>query len=453
VALIITSIAILQIAIGKTQTVGASLSTGVTYMDPSLSAHDIGSGQSATGSLGRPPAEPFQAMPLAADSLADSVGLNTHVRSNFAAADWPVLIHQVAELGVRHIRDGIVYPNVRFTAAMRELLSTSHAKLDGITDCPGIEYSKTTPTSPQKIRDFNAAIGNRLEYVESPNEVDGRADQNWAADTIACLPELRRALPEIPFIAPSLNRQADATLLGDISSQIDFGNIHRYFSGHNPGSAGWGGTSACGKYGSLLRAICDARVNSGAKPIFVTETGYNSVEEVDEATQAKYLSRAVLVNFQSGIPRTFLYELRDDLGSGGFGHDGLLRSDDTIKPAYNAIASEISYFTDDGPTSKLRPLAFSIDCPGISEILFEKHNDKYIIALWKETTSWDSVAMRRIFVAPTKVTITLPGRPVAVGDELINDDGRLESTLVQTSSRSIAVQVDDHVSLISFSLD
>lgn len=390
--------------------------------------------------------------PLPADSLADSVGINTHVNVYGSAPDFQTIVAREAGLGARHLRDGILDADAAFDTAMSQLLVAANAKLDGITDCAGIEFLPTSPTSPAQIQAFDVAIGNRLEAVESPDDVDDRNDANWVADTVTCLPSLRSAEPALPFYAPTLyNQLADAPLLGNISADVDYGNANRYLAGRNPGSPGWGGPDTCGIYGALPWALCETRLNSGTKPIVFGGTGYNSVTEVDELTQAKYISRLLLVNLQAGVSRSYLYDLKDD-GGGLFPANGLIRADDSTKPAYAVVASEIAFFSDPGPPAAASALSYSIQEPttSIDHLLFVKRDGTLVLALWNETPSWNVTTEKEIPVAPEEVAVTFAFSPRAVAAVSLNDAGAFVTKTATTSQNTISVSVDDHVTLVSF---
>jgi hypothetical protein len=382
--------------------------------------------------------------PLAADALADSVGLNGGTRSETSAAQWTIIQNDLKILGIRHLRAPIEYYNSAYEAQIVKFLTAMNGKLDGITDCPGIEYDPDSATSPKDIQDFDAAIGDRLEAVEGPNEVDNRNDADWAADTLNCLPNLRRAEPNLPFIAPSLVDQFhNAPKLGDIS----------YFSGYNPGSPGWGGGgSACGIYGSLAYGLCESAVNSGSKAVMITESGYNSKSEVDEPTQAKYLSRMFLVNLKGGVPRTYIYTFTDFTPGDGFGSNGLLRVDLSRKPSFEAIAREVAYFNDPGTPVDLKPLTYTIggDTKTSDHLLFQRRDGTYILALWDETASWDVEKKHEVKVRPRTLTVDFEFSPHMAKGVSMNDKGVLVDTKIETSTGKIALPVDDHVTFLSF---
>jgi hypothetical protein len=396
-------------------------------------------------------------VPYPSDAFADSAGINVSVSDSTPTSEIQILSSRLAALGVRHLRAGIVNSDPVYDQYITELLGANNAKLDGITDCPGIEYYSTSPTSPAQIQQFDAAIGNALEDVEGPDEVDLRNDANWVSDTLNCLPSLRSAEPNLPFLAPTVADVVDnTTKLGNVSSDVTDGNMHRYFSGHNPGSAGWGGEFPCGKYGNVYWAICESRINSGpSTPVLLTETGYNSVSEVDEATQAKYLSREFLVNLEAGISRSYVFTLVDISASGGFSDDGLLRTDYSEKPAFAAVANEIGYFADRGSPTAEQALMLSVSSPvsGINHLLFKRRDGTYILALWNEATSWNTSTNQEIVVAPQEVTVTLATPSTDVSAVALNDAGGFVTKAVSTSANGIVLPIDDHVTLLSFKIN
>jgi len=458
-ALLAGSVAACSGGAGTTATPVAALATPAPSPTSSMRAPSPSPSTRTSSSPSPAPSGPtvsFNETPLAADALADSVGLNENIvgtTNPATASDWQTLLALLHGLGVRHVRDGIINSNLYYDAAVKAILAASNAKLDGITACAPFANS-TAPTSAAQIQAFNAAIGNGLESVEGPNEVDNARDANWVADTLApgCLPSLPAAEPSLPLIAPSLaDPYHNGASLGNISAYVTEGNIHRYFSGRNPGTAGWGGRVGCGIYGSLVWAICTARVNAGPKPVVITETGYNSHTEVDELTQAKYLSRLFLVDLQAGVAHSYIYCLRDSAAASA-GNDGLIRFDDSLKPAYAAVASEIAYFSDPGSTVTRAPFAYAIRAPSTSmdHLLFRKGDGSYILALWNETQSWNPLDFQRIVVPAQTVAVTLPSAPTILSAVSMNDSGVLVTAAVTSSPQGITATVDDHVTFINF---
>jgi hypothetical protein len=396
-------------------------------------------------------------IPYASDALADSVGLNDHASNYYGGSDWSTIVSLEQSLGVRHLREGILNNMTAYDAAVNQLLNATGAKVDGMTDCAGIQYNAGSPTSPASIQQFAASIGNRMESVEAPNEPDLRGDSNWVADTKACLPSLRSALPNLPFLGPALGYlNVNANALGNIAAFVSDGNFHRYFSGRNPGNAGWGGTDGCGVYGALSWALCWAQINSGTLPLVNTETGWNSQSEVDEATQAKYLSRVFFVNLKAGIAHTYIYDLKDDTSQAdasqdSFGGNGLLRIDDSQKPSFPAIKNLISTFADPGSTMPVA-LPYALTNANLDHALFQRHDGTYILALWNEAFSWNPVTDTEIVVPPQLETIDLEIPPSSISAESLTDTGAFAVKPVAMVGAAATLSVDDHITLVTFKL-
>jgi len=392
-------------------------------------------------------------VPLAADALANSIGVNSDLGTLYDQPDFSTDVALMQKLGVRHLRDGIIQ-YADYAGAMSGVLGATGATIDLLTNCTGVASNPATITTPVQIAAFAAAIGNRVEGIEAPNEPDQQGDANWASDITTCLPGLRTALPGVPLVGPGLAAPlSNAQSLGNISGSVDFGNIHRYFSGNNPGSAGWGGQFACGTYGALSWAICEAQINSGSKPIAITETGYSTTQEVDELTQAKYLSRLFLVNLKAGIVRSFIYDFKDNPSdSSPFGTDGLVRADDTPKPSYAAIQSEIALFSDKGAAPSPASFTYALSNQNIDHLLFRKRDGSYLLALWNETSSWNTSTNTEVVVKPQLETITLPQLPSAVSAQALGDTGTFTTSPVTTVGMMASVWVDDHVTVVSFKL-
>lgn len=394
--------------------------------------------------------------PLRADLLADSVGVNVDV-PNMALAAVPVEASATLALGVRHVRVGLLKNYPAYDNKLNQFLTTSGTLALGSTDCPSpLGYYATAGIVAADVAAFETAIGGRLEAYEALNEPDARGyfDSHWAADTVPCMQTQTNAVAGIPYLAPALvNSPANAAALGNLSSLADLGNLHRYFSGNNPGTPGWGGRTTCGVYGALNWALCEAAINSGAKPVVITETGYNSQTEVDEPTQAKYLSRAIFVNSQAGVPRSYIYCLQSYTGGDGFGGTGLLRADRSPKPAFTAIQSEIAAFSDGGTDAIPRaPLSYSIGSAPVTmqHELFQKRDGTYLLAVWNEAVSWKTNGGPAIVVPSAPVTVTLPFVPRIASAQALNDLGVFKASVLTKAANSLTFAVDDHMTVFAF---
>lgn len=169
-------------------------------------------------------------------------------------------------------------------------------------------------------------------------------------------------------MGPSLTSDAAYGAVGDLSAYMDYGNMHNYFAGFNPGTHGWGGPDTDGYccYGSINYNLNITRQMSGSKPIMTSETGYvtNVVAHgvIPYDIHAKYALRMFFMQFLRGVERTLHYEFCDYFGDGtvgnGYQNFGIVevvpnshtRQNKTLipKPAYYALQNVIKIFADPG---------------------------------------------------------------------------------------------------------
>ena len=237
-----------------------------------------------------------------------------------------------------------------------------------------------------------------MEAIEGPNEYSTSGDPNWKPNLVAYQQALYaqvKADPELaalPVIGPSIVHN-DQAALGDISAYLDCGNIHSYPQGNPPD-----------KLGSF---IAKAELNSGAKPIVATETGYHTAlnwsgenPPVSEAAMATYMPRLFLEYFRWGIARTFSYELLDEFDDPGWTRQeanfGLLRHDLSPKPAFDALRNTIGSSKTPARPSARRPSTTRSAKPaslprpgkrGLHKVLLQKRDGSFYLALWRRPAS------------------------------------------------------------------
>lgn len=421
--------------------------SAITLLGPPCSAAEAGR------SIGL--ANGVKETPLRADSLADSVGVNVNL-ATLPAPDDAAVASLTKSLGIRHIRIPLLKNDAPYDAIVKEFAIRSGTRVLGITDCPlPLGFYAQAGIVATDIAAFQAAIGGYLEAYEAVNEPDTRSerDPHWASHTVSCMSTQSGALPGVPYLAPAIANEEYAPQIGNVSKLVDRGNIHRYFSGNNPGTSGWGDTNACGVYGSLSWAQCEASLNVGPKPKIITETGYNSSTEVDGLTQAKYLGRELFVNLQAGIARTYIYCMNSYTGGDGFGGSGLLETNLAPKPAFTAIEHVIALFKDEGSDTIARaPITYSILTaqPTIRHELFQKRDGTFLLAVWNETASWKASGGGEIRVPKTPVTVGLPFVPGEGTVEALDDRGDIQSVGLTSSGTSSTFSVDDHVAVFAF---
>ncbi len=422
--------------------------------------------------------------PAQADSFIDSIGMNTHFgHGGFWTSSFPTLKADLISLGVRHIRDGLSAPADPAIASEFAQLGSAGIHLDDIT---------AIGQSASFLNSIPAAVAPALEAYESPNEEDGAGDPNWVADLTAYQKSLYAAVKRygptasMPVIGPSLVSQVDEMSLGNLGAFMDYGNIHNYFAGFNPGTIGWGGTLAgCGPYGygsidfslacesndsggltftpsPALSGFSSAAPQTGAKAVMSTETGYGtspaSQTQVDATTQAKYESRMFLMQYAAGVPRTYQYDLADDSNpcAAAFSCFGVVKAaGSATKPAYSELHGLISALSDPGASFTTTNLSYTLSGgpASLAHVLFQKRSGQYILALWNETPSWNVNAGTGapIPVAAQPVSIQLPSTPKGLSAKAFNDSGNLAVVAPTVAGATVTLPIDDHVTLVSFS--
>lgn len=329
---------------------------------------------------------------LPADSLVDSIGVNVHTSFN----DTPYLARldavkaKLAELGVRHVRDGLEPNRPDQYRALNELAAIGVRSTLIVSD-PEIDDEELGELTSILREDLGGAV----EAVEGANEIDMHGD----ASLLPRLDDDQRrlfsavkgdpALARLPVIGPSLVHRRNQEALGDISSLLDYGNIHPYPDGRPP-------------EGNLSAHLARAAGNSGPKPVIATETGFHTAvgwrgehDPVSESAMTAYIPRLYLEYFRRGIDRTFSYELLDQ-ETGGDREDnfGLLRNDLSEKPAFAALRNLIAILSDAGAEFAPGRVNYALggDTRDLHRLLLQKSDGTYYLALWRASEAWDPVA-------------------------------------------------------------
>ena len=404
----------------------------------------VASGALACGAAGAEPAR-------SADAFVDSIGMNVHFSSTRSpyVLQYDEMREALLGLGVRHLRDGAVHDQ-RWLDRLNDF---------GRRGVKTIYISAITDT-PAYIRAFPARVPDSFEGFEGPNEYDSQANRNpdWAQSLIAFQRMLYTTVksdPQIarfPVIAPSLTRGASFSVVGDLSQSSDFGNMHDYFGGHEPGNRGYGSNG----YGSIDYNLRLASQITQSKPVIATETGYCQSAQpggIPENVAAIYEPRMFLEQFSHGVFRTYQYELLDEGGDpNGIGsHCGLLRNDLTPKPAYGALKALIGYFSDPGPAFRPGSLEYSLqgNLDRVDHVLLEKRDGTMYLALWIERYVYDAAAKRDLDSPPQALTLRLARSARGVTAVRFGDDGTVRPTGVRVENDSVSLTIERNVTVIA----
>jgi hypothetical protein len=431
--------------------IAAVITTSVLAI--SLNACAISSGLTSTSESPNTVLPKQRAAP--ADAFVDSVGVVTHLSYTdtpyFTA--WPEVLNALENLGVRHIRDGYYawMPSSDFIAEHQALADA------GI----GTDYvvPMDSATTPETIEKFAPEVRD-MEQLEAPNECDvpGNCGPNGLAgiyNMLGFLPTIDDAGANlgIPIVGPSFTQQSSFVSAGNVSGRIADNNLHVYFGGRNPGSDGWGGLDLEGNsYGSLAWWLDQAHVDAPGMPVEITETGYMAYPTtrtpftLPESVEASYTPRTLLLAFQKGIKRTYLYELLDEVSSPGY---GILRSDLTPKPAFRAVESLISNLQDKGPSFSPGMLAFSIKGGGrsLNHVLLQKRDGSFWLVLWLEEASFDPETAAPIEVTPQEITLTLAA-PDARQVLRWDTEGNMRWANVTMQGNTLSLKVSDQIAIV-----
>lgn len=388
---------------------------------------------------------------LQADALVDSIGVQMHIGYTDTPyySQWKQLLPKLTGSGIRHVRD---------TYTAQADLTVRHQQLAaaGIHEISGMQYNMSTADTIA-MKAFIATVGN-VEAVESPNECDtgsncGGGSLTGMNNVAAYMPFVRSQADSIslPVVGPSFTNANSYGWIGSLKPYMAYNNLHVYFGGHNPGTEGWGGGDAQGhRYGSIPFWM-DAAQNDGAQiPVILTESGYVSFPtatqpgSIPESVQALYEPRLLMLAFQQGVIRTYLYELVDEPGEPGY---GLLHTDITEKPAFTAVKSLISLLKDPGAPFTPGHLSYTISGADSSlrTLLLQKRDGTFWLAAWLENSAYDADSNTTTPVAPQRVSLAVPTNSLIT--EVVQFDNTGSTSSRTNASSSLGISLSDAVTL------
>lgn len=408
--------------------------------------------------------QPAPAQSRSAAEFVDSIGVNVHfnqLQTPYVTL-FPLVKQKLLESGIRHVRDGAAdrlggFPDRDQSAVFRELGEA------GIR----VAFIFNPNVTKEFVQGFPARVAPAFEAYEFPNELNAKPD--WVATLRAWAPVFKsyvrsnEATAKYPIIGPSLIDKGDGphAVLGDLSAYMDFGNTHAYYSSRHPATGGWGakGAPPCDawRYGAIDYKLCNTRRVSGTKPILSTETGWGTdttaKTQLPESLQAKYLARMLLLHFDAGISRTYIYQLIDS-GADGFNAYGLLTATGQEKPAYKQIKSLIGLLRDTEPVAApgVLSLALSGDTADVRSMLFQKSDGSFRVVLWLEKSGFDPLTALSLAVAPRSIDLRLDAAARLNAVSTFRDDGNVQpAALPRASSGEYALTLTDNLTVVAIS--
>jgi hypothetical protein len=378
---------------------------------------------------------------VAADSFVDAAGVNIHLHYfDTTYGNFPLVQSRLIELGVRHVRDGLI--DTMWAEYYQRFQSLAQA---------GIKATFiTAPEQNEELwKSYPTRMGAAFEAFEGPNELDRFNDPSWVqtlTDAVVRLGTVRddSRSAGFPVLGPSLQNQNSYSQLGDLSAYYDVGNIHNYLGGRHPSTSGWGADG----YGSIAWSLNALQPYGGNKPVIATENGYHNAGTPDAIpldVAGRYMPRLLLEQFRAGIKRTFLYELIDCCSE----TYGLLTQDGSPKPAFHAVKSLLRLLADPGPAFAPHDLAYAVNGGSdVRHMLFQKRNGTYFLALWLGVPGYDNETHQHIAVSPQNVTVTLPPSIWVVRRHRWQPSGLLSTSSSLAITTSVPVTISDALTVI-----
>ena len=394
-----------------------------------------------------------QHAPSEAATFVDSIGVNTHMLYTGTPYydRFDVVKQRLLELGVHHIREDLGPDRPDQYERLNEL-AASGVKSTLILGDP----RNGTAGLDERVATVAEHLAGAMDAIEGPNEYSTRGGAGWRDDLIAYQQQLytavkgNSALASLPVIGPSIVH-GDQAALGDVSSSLDFGNMHSYPNGAMPEA-------------NLSSQLAQAALNSGSKPVMATETGYNTavnsegeLKPASEEAMATYLPRLYLEYFSRGVARTYAYELLDQSPDPGQtdpeAHFGLLRNDLSPKPAFDALRNTIQILSDPGPSFSPEALDYTSKDRGsnLQQVVLQKGDGSYYLALWRAKSVWDPAA-RTPVAAPSAPVILRFGQQIASAERYQPTESSSPSALGAHRDGSLSVDVGAQVTIVRLNL-
>jgi hypothetical protein len=193
------------------------------------------------------------------------------------------------------------------------------------------QIAKATPGGLIGVEGLN-------EPYNFPNTWNGQSTNNWT--TVAQVQAVEYALVKadpnlkgVPVLSTSTDLDSfPNSTPANLSSVADFGNAHVYpFTGGQPPFV-------------TNNIVSGQQQIVPGKPTWITEFGYSTAYldpnyGVDQTVQAKNTLNGLLEAFKDGAPKTFLYQLNDEIAS----------------PSASDIQDNWGLFNSDGSPSSRRP--------------------------------------------------------------------------------------------------
>lgn len=439
-------------------------------------------------------AQTFTATPGRAFDYYNTIGVNIHLRfagTPYTNAFESIIYPKLKQLGIKHVRDGIPYKeflNAADTAVIKNRVLKLYDSL-GIRFCYALDSKKVVDSvslrdSAAYLSVFKTTPGlkNTIQYLEGFNEPDLTIytwyPAKWDTLTYAIQKGLwnkTRSMPEISnswIIGPSLvsywsipsRPNKVAAFLPHISNYFDRANFHTYDAGNTNAKM------FPSSYYDLTKGFMDT-IRHG-EPFVITETGYENAlnwnipgspgynqhtyHYISELAAGKYYSVLYIEMIKRGAHKVYAYEFIDQNTSDQSNNEknfGLLHTDGSEKPAYQAIKNMLSIMKDTNLAFTQTPLTYKLsgDTTGLKNSLFQRTTGNYVLGIWQginKGVCYDFPNFQDLPADSQNIKLILPyaATEIKVYQPLIS----ASPLFIYSNEDTITLNVPDHLLFVEF---
>lgn len=363
---------------------------------------------------------------VSAASFIASLGVNTHLDFGGTYANVTQVEQNLEYLGLVNVRDSA--SNSSDAQLWQQAAQATGVKFDAyIGETSPAGMSAELQLLPQLAQE------GILNFIEGGNEEDDSypvslgnnqyttaqfQQQVWAEGQQLGLPVINMSFGA--GWTSANDWQGDYGTVGDLSAYATYANAHTYPAG---------GANQPDETISRLNGL--AQMAASSRPVITTEIGWDNAN-ITQPAAAKYVLDATFDGIKDGDAKLYFYALYDD-GSGQF---GLMNADGTPKPAGQALHNLTTLMADqNGAGFTTGSLAYSLSGTqsGDNQLLMQKSDGSYWLALWDETD------------AAHTVTVSLPANANVTEYDPLTGASAVQ---IWSDASSVQVTVPDHPVLL-----
>ena len=436
--------------------------------------------------------ETYQLEAKTADSFIESMGIGT--KFGFCPGRLCDRYSQVknllAELGIRYIRD-IPYPEswrirtdlytdlgIQMLAETGRIWGKPLQAVDIKAQLAAIESLGKMVVGIVGVNEYDNPVYHSCEETEGCDS--NWSTENWATDYLQYQYELYQQvkadpkLQQLPVVMGPMAHLDNTERLTEMSDFCDRGNDHSYPGAWGlPSQESGGGTKNSVR--SLDKVVAKVQQICPAKPLWITETGYEEATEgqpnqyvVSQQAKAKYLPR-IYANYylQPEIEKTFLFELLNATESGT--KFGIIDTNLQPTPAYYALKNLISLLGEatwnpenqswDYPVFQPDFLKYSLtgNTKNLQHLLLQKSDRTFYLLLWQEVYVYDVRQSQDIINPELPIQLTFKNATIEKANQYLlynseNPAQKLTASKLWQDVSSLSLAVPDHILVVEFSL-